>query len=356
MAGGDHHQGHDDEGDRQPARQALVPASGLPPGPHAGNAAGGLGGGGRHGRRGLWPTVFGGDPQPPENRAQNEQIEEVRERLGREVVLADPVGDEEDRRSQPDDAAVAGQRREHEEQCPQQHDVVEHRSPRRQLDQVVEPSQLVEQRTEAEERRPVVVDVEVLDGGRSGYATVGDDVVHDPDVLPRPRVAQRSVDDRRGGVQEGDQGEHMRTEQGRRGRPAERQRREARGQHEQGREVGGRQDGNQADVGHRPWIDAVERDQPEDHRDRDPEDRGRRLEAGQAGRVRGLEAGDADLADRGAHACGCLPDQPVPAPCRRALVESTRFARRPVVLKRGRFHASIEVYESPRTPLPLPGR
>jgi hypothetical protein len=63
---------------------------------------------------------------------------------------------------------------------------------------------------EGEEAGPVVVRRQELDVGIDSLVTL--DVVDDPDVLPRPRVSECSVGDRRSSVHDHDQGGHVQRE------------------------------------------------------------------------------------------------------------------------------------------------
>ena len=144
---------------------------------------------------------------PADQQPDAGEVEHVRHRLRREVVLPDPVDDEEEEQGEPDEALVAGQPAVHVPQHHQVHQVEHHRRPGRDPERVGAAGQRGEQGAGGEEAGPVVVDLADADGrvDRAG----AQDVVDDADVLVRPRVAQRAVQHRGRAVDEGDVGDQV---------------------------------------------------------------------------------------------------------------------------------------------------
>ena len=186
MAGGDHRCQRDDQAgkpDPLPAHHLLRGSSGWIGAPQE-RSKGRCEAGVTNPARDRPAFRQPGEPEPGEANSEENEVEEVGERLRREVVLPDPIADEEEPDGEPKETPVGGKcPKERDERC-EEEEVEEDRRPRGKAERALEAGQFREECRKREEPRPVVVGGEVADVGID--ASVAVDVIDDPDVLPRP--------------------------------------------------------------------------------------------------------------------------------------------------------------------------
>ena len=190
--------------------------------------------------------------EPSQHQGDHHQVQEERQGLGGEVVLADPVGEVERQDRDPDDPAVLGGRAHDHEQRGQVQQVEEHRRPGREGLDARKARDPGEEREEREEPRPVEVCVD----RRVDLAGAVDDI-GDADMPPRHLEGRDLIDHPADAVQHHDERDRMEQQDGGVVRHPPDAEREAREQESEGDDDGGGQRGDEPEVAALARINAL---------------------------------------------------------------------------------------------------